>query len=68
LASQGTTFEALVVQIRRQRVETLLERTSYSLTEIAFLTGFSQASAMHRAFKRWTRMTPAAFREARRVA
>jgi len=33
-----------------------------SVTEVAFLAGFSELSAFYRAFKRWTGCTPAAFR------
>jgi AraC-like DNA-binding protein len=29
-----------------------------SLTEVAFLLGYSELSAFNRAFKRWTRFTP----------
>ena len=36
-----------------------------SVAEVAFLVGFSELSAFHRAFKRWTGRTPAAFRAER---
>ena len=32
------------------------------MTEIAFLLGVSEASAFHRAFKKWEGCTPAEFR------
>jgi len=37
------------------------------VAEVAFLTGFSELSAFHRAFKRWTGCTPAAFRARARI-
>jgi AraC-like DNA-binding protein len=33
-----------------------------AIAEIAFLLGFSEASAFHRAFKRWCGSTPADYR------
>ena len=33
-----------------------------SVAEVAFLAGFSELSAFHRAFKRWTGRTPVTFR------
>jgi AraC-like DNA-binding protein len=37
------------------------------LAEVAFLLGFSQTTAFHRAFKRWTDETPLNFRRAHRA-
>ena len=42
----------------------MLRDDSYALSEIAFLTGYSEQSAFNRAFKRWTGQTPAAYRKA----
>ena len=33
-----------------------------AIAEVAFLLGFSEASAFHRAFKRWSGTTPSAYR------
>ena len=41
----------------------MLKEERYSLSEIAFLTGFSEQSAFTRAFKRWTGQTPASYRK-----
>jgi AraC-like DNA-binding protein len=64
LAEDGGAYRELVERTRRDLAESLLERHDYPLAEIAFLTGFSEQSAFHRAFKRWTGRTPAAFRHA----
>jgi AraC-like DNA-binding protein len=42
----------------------LLSDRALSLAEIAWLLGFSDQSAFHRAFKRWTGLTPASARRA----
>ena len=39
-----------------------LSASDLALSEIAFLLGFSQTAAFHRAFKRWTRQTPLQYR------
>jgi len=66
LARRGGAYRALVERTRRDLAESLLHRHDYPLAEVAFLTGFSEQSAFHRAFKRWTDQTPAAFRHAAR--
>lgn len=64
LAEKNLSFKTLVDTTRRQVAKNLLRTRSYSLTEVAFLTGFSEQSAFNRAFKRWTGRTPTAFLEA----
>lgn len=62
LAEEGTNFRAVVDRVRRSLAERYLARPEISLNEIAFLLGFSEPSAFHRSFKRWTRQTPQQFR------
>ena len=62
LSEQGRSFQTLVDEARRQLAEKLLKQTRYPLMEVAFLTGFSEQSAFHRAFKRWAGQTPRSFR------
>lgn len=55
--------------IRKMRIEKaiqLLETTSDSLAEIAYLTGFSDQSHFNRIFKKQTGQSPSAFRKANR--
>ena len=62
LAEQGTSFQSLVDDSRRDLAMRLLRETDFSLIEVAFMTGFSEQSALTRAFKRWVGRTPGAFR------
>lgn len=62
LAAAGCTFQELVEKARHELSTSLLTDTHYSLTEVAFLTGFSEQSAFSRAFKRWSGMTPGSYR------
>lgn len=63
LAETGHTFQSLVDDARRRLALRLLrQEADASLTEVAFMTGFSDQSAFTRAFKRWTGTTPGAFR------
>lgn len=63
LADKGISFQSLVEDSRRHLAEGLLHQSRYSLSEVAFLTGFSEQSAFNRAFKRWVGRTPTAFRK-----
>ena len=62
LADEATSFRDLVEGVRRRRAESLLRDRGASLAEVSFLCGFSDESTFSRAFRRWHRVTPAAFR------
>jgi len=62
LSSAGTSFAAELDQARHQLSLRYLADPRISLQETAFLLGFSEASAFHRAFVRWTGQTPRNFR------
>ena len=62
LAERGYSFQTIVDESRRQLAERLLKQTSYSLAEVAFMTGYSEQSAFNRAFKRWAGQTPRSYR------
>jgi AraC-like DNA-binding protein len=67
LAAEGTSYRRLLDQLRLDIAERHLLDDRMSVAEIAFLVGFSELSAFHRAFKRWTGRTPVTFRaESRR--
>jgi AraC-like DNA-binding protein len=64
LSERGKTFQTLVDEARHQLAKQLVLSSSYTLIEIAFLTGFSEQSAFSRAFKRWSGLSPRAYRQA----
>lgn len=63
LEEEGTTFRQVVADVRRRTAEELLRESDTSMSEIAFLLGFSEVTAFARAFKRWSGRTPGQLRE-----
>jgi AraC-like DNA-binding protein len=66
LEAEGTTFTALLDELRRNLALRYAASTDLLLTEVALLLGFSNAAAFNRAFKRWTGMAPIEYRRAKR--
>lgn len=64
LTDAGTSFKAVLDEMRADVARTLLSSTGRSLLEIAYLLGYSDASAFNRAFRRWTGTTPLEYRVA----
>jgi AraC-like DNA-binding protein len=54
LMNEGTTFQRVLDDLRKDLALSHLQRRSLAIDEVAFLLGFSEASAFRRAFKRWT--------------
>jgi AraC-like DNA-binding protein len=62
LGDEGTTYAEVVDDIRKQLADRYLKERALTVSEIAFLLGFANVTAFHRAFKRWRGMPPAAYR------
>ena len=62
LAAEGVSFRALRDEALRERAVELLRRPGSAIAEVAFVLGFSDPTAFHRAFRRWTGVTPQAWR------
>lgn len=62
LEEEGTSFRQLLTEVRRELAAQHLSERRLAIGEIAFLLGFSEPSAFHRAFKRWTGYAPLAYR------
>lgn len=62
LKEEGLTYQELKDQMRRDTALYFLERGDLSIQEVAEQLGFSEPSTFHRAFKKWTGITPGAYR------
>jgi AraC-like DNA-binding protein len=63
LQAQGTSFQTLLEQTRSDLAKQYLRDPRLTISEIAFLVGFSELSPFQRAFRRWTNLTPRAYRQ-----
>jgi AraC-like DNA-binding protein len=62
LRDEGTSFQQVLDEVRREVAVTHMRGRRATIDEIAFLLGFEKPSSFHRAFKRWTGITPGEFR------
>ena len=62
LQDLGASHNELLDQMRRQLAMRYLREDEMAICEVAYLLGFSESSSFHRAFKRWTGLTPKEFR------
>jgi len=62
LKERGVDFKHLTDETRRRFAVNYLKERKNTLTEVAFLLGYSELSAFNRAFKRWTGSTPLDYR------
>lgn len=62
LQAEDTSFAEVLNDLRRDLSTRYLRDPRISIHEVAFLLGFLDVTAFHRAFKRWTGSTPAEHR------
>jgi AraC-like DNA-binding protein len=65
LTSEGTSFRAVVAEVRRARAEQLLAGP-VSIESIASQLGYAETASFTHAFTRWTGLSPSHFRAALR--
>lgn len=63
LQEEGTSYTELLDDLRQNLAKRYLCEGTIPIAEIAYQLGFSDPSAFHRAFKRWTGTSAVAFRE-----
>jgi AraC-like DNA-binding protein len=62
LRSEGQSFASIKDEIRSALAQSLLHESALSVADIACELGFTEPSAFHRAFRKWTGASPGAFR------
>ena len=62
LEAEGMTYSAIVDKSREELARRYLREHGRSITDVVFLLGFSDVPSFHKAFRRWTGMTPAEYR------
>jgi AraC-like DNA-binding protein len=62
LGDEGVTYAGLLDETRRELAEAYLREGRASMTEIAYLLGFSGSASFTRAFRRWWGQAPSEFR------
>lgn len=62
LSKEGTSYRQLLDEIRKEVAFRYLRDKTVTIAEVAYLLGFSETSAFHRAFKGWTKLTPTEYR------
>jgi AraC-like DNA-binding protein len=62
LEAEGTKFNDLVDDVRREFSQRYLARAGLNISEVSYLVGFSDTSAFFKAFKRWTGQAPGEYR------
>lgn len=63
LSEQDTSYKAILNRTRQDLATSYMANDGYSISEIAYLLGFSDTSSFSRAFKRWTGQSPRQYRE-----
>ena len=66
LREENTSFQEIKDNLRRDQAIYHLSRHDFAINEIAHMVGFTEPSTFHRAFKKWTGVTPGAYREGER--
>lgn len=63
LEGEATSFSELLGQVQLKEAKRLLANPAIAVDAIAERLSFSEVSAFHRAFKRWTGQTPSEYRD-----
>lgn len=65
LSREGRTFRELLDEVREAEARRLLSNPEIGVAEVASALAYSEPSAFHRAFRRWTGMSPESYRRRR---
>ena len=62
LEKEGTSYQRIKDNARRDVAISMLSREGLTVSEVAEQVGFSDPSAFHRSFKKWTGQSPGSYR------
>ncbi len=62
-AAEGKSYQGVKDALRRDAAIHLLLNPDLTLEDVAQQVGFSETSTFHRAFKKWTGVTPGLYRQ-----
>ena len=62
LEKEGTSYQRIKDKARRDVAISMLSRERMTVSEVAERVGFSDPSAFHRSFKKWTGQSPGSYR------
>lgn len=62
LRAAGTTYKEVVESVRRDLALSYIKQRQLPFSELAMLLGYSELSALSRAFRRWTGVSPREYR------
>lgn len=68
LSEEGTSYGEVTHSASRAIATQLIAEQGLTIQQTAYAMGFTDVSAFHRAFKRWTGTTPTDFRQRNRLA
>jgi AraC-like DNA-binding protein len=62
LGEEGTSFRAILDDVRAELSRALLQDRSLTIADVAFFLQYSEPAAFHRSFRRWMGQTPQDYR------
>ncbi|MEP7706391.1 AraC family transcriptional regulator ligand-binding domain-containing protein [Paraglaciecola sp. 25GB23A] len=65
LIAEGSRFQQLKDNVRRDKAISLFEQPSLSIAQISIAVGFTEMATFSRAFKHWTGVSPSTYRNYR---
>ena len=68
LGERGTSYRKLLNETRRELAEQYMSEGLHTVSEVAFLLGFSEISSFSRAFRAWTGESPSTYRDRHLIA